>query len=150
MSDLGELYQDLIVDHSKHPRNFGKIDPADHQATGYNPLCGDKVTVYLKIENGVVSDVRFEGVGCAISTASASLMTERLKGKTEAEAQKLFESFHSLVTEGKLDPALMEQLGKLKVFSGVKDYPLRVKCATLSWHTFRAALRGEEPEISID
>jgi nitrogen fixation NifU-like protein len=150
MSDLGELYQDLIVDHSKHPRNFGKLEPADHQATGYNPLCGDKVTIYLKIENGVVSDVRFQGVGCAISTASASLMTERLKGKTQAEAEKLFETFHSLVTEGKLEPAAMDQLGKLRVFAGVKDYPLRVKCATLSWHTFRAALRGEEPDISID
>ena len=150
MSDLGELYQELIVDHSKHPRNFGKLEPADHEATGYNPLCGDKVTVYLKIETGVGSDARFQGVGCAISTASASLMTERLKGRTLAEAEALFETFHSLVTEGTSDPAAVEQLGKLRVFSGVKDYPVRVKCATLAWHTFRAALRGEEPDISID
>jgi nitrogen fixation NifU-like protein len=150
MSDLGELYQELIVDHSKRPRNFGKLDPADHQATGYNPLCGDKVTVYLKLDKGFVSDVRFEGVGCAISTASASLMTERLKGKSLEEAETLFQTFHSLVTEGRSEPAATEQLGKLKVFSGVKDYPVRVKCATLAWHTFRAALRGEEPEISID
>lgn len=150
MSDLGDLYQDLIVDHSKHPRNFGKLEPADHQATGYNPLCGDKVTVYLKLANGVVSDVRFEGVGCAISTASASLMTERIKGKTLAEAEALFEKFHELVTAGKPDPAAKEQLGKLQAFAGVKDYPVRVKCATLAWHTFRAALRGEEPDISID
>ena len=150
MSDMGELYQELIVDHSKHPRNFGKLEPADHQATGYNPLCGDKVTVYLKIEGGVVSEVRFQGVGCAISTASASLMSERIKGKTLAEAEALFEQFHSLVTGGKVEPAAVEHLGKLKVFSGVKDYPVRVKCATLAWHTFRAALRGEEPDISID
>ena len=150
MSDLGELYQELIVDHSRHPRNFGKLDPHDHEATGYNPLCGDKVTVYLKIEDGVVRDLHFEGVGCAISTASASLMTERIKGKTLAEAESLFENFHDLVTEGKTEPAAMDQLGKLKVFSGVKDYPVRVKCATLAWHTFRAALRGEEPDISID
>ena len=150
MSDLGELYQELIVDHSKHPRNFGKLEHPDHEATGYNPLCGDKVTVYLKMENGVVSDLRFEGVGCAISTASASLMTERIKGKTLAEAESLFEQFHGLVTEGKSEPAALEQLGKLKAFSGVKNYPVRVKCATLAWHTFRAALRGEEPDISID
>lgn len=150
MSDLGELYQELIVDHSKHPRNFGKLEPADHQATGYNPLCGDKVTVYLRLQNGRVSEVRFEGVGCAISTASASLMTERLKGRTLEEAEALFQKFHALVTEGRSDPAGLEQLGKLNVFSGVKDYPVRVKCATLAWHTFRAALRGEEPDISID
>ena len=119
MSELNELYQELIVDHSKHPRNFGKLAPADHQATGYNPLCGDKVTVYLKLENRLVSDVRFEGVGCAISTASASLMTERIKGKPLAEAEALFQNFHDLVTQGHSEPAAMEQLGKLKVFSGV-------------------------------
>ena len=150
MSELENLYQELIVDHSKRPRNFGKLEPSDHQATGYNPLCGDKVTIYLKLENGLVSEVRFEGVGCAISTASASLMTERIKGKTLEEAESLFKNFHDLVTQGHSEPAGLEQLGKLKVFSGVKDYPVRVKCATLAWHTFRAALRGEEPEISID
>ena len=150
MSDLSELYQELIVDHSKHPRNFGKLEPADHEATGYNPLCGDKVTVYLKLENGLVKEARFQGVGCAISTASASLMTERIKGRTLAEAEALFQIFHELVTAGQSDPAALEQLGKLKVFAGVKDYPVRVKCATLAWHTFRAALRGEEPDISID
>ena len=150
MSDLTELYQELIVDHSKRPRNFGKLETANHEATGYNPLCGDKVTVYLRLENGLVAEARFEGVGCAISTASASLMTERLKGKTLAEAESLFQNFHDLVTAGQPGPAAMEQLGKLKVFSGVKDYPVRVKCATLAWHTFRAALRGEEPDISID
>jgi nitrogen fixation protein NifU and related proteins len=150
MAELTELYQELIVDHSKHPHNFGKLESADHQATGYNPLCGDKVTVYLKLEDGRVRDVRFEGVGCAISTASASLMTDRIKGKTLEEAEALFQNFHELVTAGHSEPAAMEQLGKLKVFSGVKDYPVRVKCATLAWHTFRAALRGEEPDISID
>ena len=150
MSDLGELYQELIVDHSRRPRNFGKLEGADHEATGYNPLCGDKVTVFLKVENGVVADVHFQGVGCAISTASASLMTEQLKGKKLADAETLFETFHSLVTEGKMAPEAKDQLGKLWAFSGVKDFPVRVKCATLPWHTFRAALRGEEPDISID
>ncbi|MBI3934939.1 MAG: SUF system NifU family Fe-S cluster assembly protein [Acidobacteria bacterium] len=150
MSNLSELYQELIVDHSKHPRNFGKLVPADHQATGYNPLCGDKVTVYLKLDDARVAEARFEGVGCAISTASASLMTERIKGKTLAEAEALFQNFHELVTVGHSEPSALEQLGKLKVFAGVRDYPVRVKCATLAWHTFRAALRGEEPDISID
>ena len=150
MSDLGELYQELIVDHSKRPRNFGKMEGANHEATGYNPLCGDKVTVYLKVENGVVQEVQFQGVGCAISTASASLMTERLKGKTQAEAEALFETFHGLVTEGKTGADAKEQLGKLRAFSGVKDFPVRVKCATLPWHTLRAALRGEEPDISVE
>jgi len=149
MSDLGELYQELIVDHSKHPRNFGKLEGADHEATGYNPLCGDKVTVYLKIANDRVEDVQFNGVGCAISTASASLMTERLKGKTAAEAEALFEHFHSLATTGKTAPGAKDELGKLRVFSGVKDFPVRVKCATLPWHTFRAALRGTEKELDV-
>src|SRR3989304_1497007 len=114
MSDLGELYQELIVDHSKHPRNFGKLEPADHEATGYNPLCGDKVTVYLKIESGLGTAPRFQGVGCAISTASASLMTERLKGRTLAEAEALFETFHQLATEGKMGPGAKDRIGKLQ------------------------------------
>jgi len=150
MSDLGELYQELVVDHSRHPRNFGKLADANHEATGYNPLCGDKVTVYLKLVNGHVQDVHFQGVGCAICTASASLMTERLKGKTEAEAEALFNSFHGLVTKGTLTEATSEQLGKLRVFSGIRDFPVRVKCATLPWHTFRAALHNEEPDLSAD
>jgi nitrogen fixation NifU-like protein len=149
-AELDELYQELIVDHSKRPHNFGKLEGASHQATGYNPLCGDKVTVFLKVENGVVQEAKFQGVGCAISTASASLMTEGLKGKTPAEVEKLFDTFHGLVTEGKTSDGAKEQLGKLRVFAGVKDFPVRVKCATLPWHTLRAALRGEEPDISVE
>jgi nitrogen fixation protein NifU and related proteins len=150
MSELDNLYQELIVDHSKHPRNFGKLDPHDHEATGYNPLCGDKVTVFLQMENDRVKAVQFQGVGCAISTASASLMTERLIGKSQAEAEKLFEEFHTLVTKGELDASDMDRLGKLQAFSGLKEFPMRVKCATLAWHTFRAALRGEEPDIATE
>jgi nitrogen fixation NifU-like protein len=136
MSDLRELYQELIVDHSKRPRNFGKLEAATHHAEGFNPLCGDKVHVYLSIEGGKVASVRFEGSGCAISTASASMMTEALKGKSESEARSLFERFHELVigtSEG-------EGLGKLQVFAGVRDYPARVKCASLAWHTLHNAL----------
>ena len=150
MSDVKDLYQELIVDHSKRPRNFGKLEGADHEATGHNPLCGDKVTVFLKVEDGTVQDVHFQGVGCAISTASASLMTERIKGKPVAEAEALFEEFHELVTTGNTQPGAMEHLGKLQALSGVKEFPLRVKCATLAWHTFHAALRGEEPDLSKD
>lgn len=150
MSELDNLYQDLIVDHSKQPRNFGKLEPHNHEATGYNPLCGDKVTVFLQVENGVVKAVQFQGVGCAISTASASLMTERLLGKNQAEAETLFEEFHTLVTKGQASPAADEHLGKLKAFSGLTEFPMRVKCATLAWHTFRAAMRNEEPDISVE
>jgi len=150
MSEMEDLYQELIVDHSKHPRNFGELEGSDHQATGYNPLCGDKVTVYIRLENGTVAEVQFQGVGCAISTASASLMTDQLKGKTPEEVEALFEEFHGLVTEGREDSDALERLGKLRVFSGVKDYPIRVKCATLAWHTLRAALRGEDPDISVE
>ena len=149
MSDLQELYQELIVDHSKRPHNFGNLEGANRQATGYNPLCGDKVTVYLKVENGVVQDVRFDGAGCAISTASASLMTERFKGLSEAEAESLFELFQKLVTGKHLQQEEVARLGKLGAFSGVKEFPIRVKCATLAWHTSRAALQGlQEPVTS--
>jgi len=153
MPDLRELYQELIVDHSKRPRNFGKLPGANRQATGYNPLCGDKLTVYLKMKDDVVEDARFEGAGCAISTASASLMTEKSKGKTSEEAEELFGLFHSLVTgaDSAADPAQLEkQLGKLAVFSGVSEFPIRVKCATLPWHTFLAALRGAEEVVSTE
>lgn len=142
MSEIRELYQELIVEHSRRPRNFGKLDGADHEATGYNPLCGDKVTVYLKIEGDVVREIRWEGSGCAISTASASLMTERSKSKLLSETDALFHIFHKLVTGGELGEAESAQLGKLVVFSGVKEFPIRVKCATLAWHTLRAALEG--------
>jgi len=144
MSEVKELYQELIVEHSKKPRNFGKLAGANHTATGYNPLCGDKVTVYLTLEGDRVRDIRWEGSGCAISTASASLMTERSKDKPRAETDALFEIFHKLVTGGSLSEQEAGQLGKLAVFSGVKEFPVRVKCATLAWHTLRAALKGEK------
>ena len=143
MSDLRDLYQEMILDHSKRPRNYGPLPSATRQAEGYNPLCGDRETVYLRLAGDILEDVRFEGTGCAISTASASMMTEILKGKTREEADSLFERFHDLITGaggGSEAPAL----GKLAVFSGVREYPVRVKCATLPWHTFHAALEGEE------
>jgi nitrogen fixation NifU-like protein len=147
--ELDDLYQELIVDHSKRPRNFGPLAGATARAEGYNPLCGDKVAVQLKLENDLVADIGFQGSGCAISTASASLMTESLKGKTRAEAEKIFERFHSLLTS-EHTPA---ELGKLAVFAGVRAYPVRVKCATLAWHTMRAALRengGQAPQVSTE
>ncbi len=140
MSDLRDLYQEVVIDHSKRPRNLHKIADADRAAQGYNPLCGDKVAVYVKLANGRVNDVSFEGSGCAISTASASIMTEVVKGKTVDEALSLFDRFHHLVT-GNSDGQEPE-LGKLRVFSRVSDYPARVKCATLVWHTLRSALQG--------
>jgi nitrogen fixation NifU-like protein len=140
MSDLRELYQQLIVDHSKHPRNCRAIDGADSSAEGYNPLCGDRVTLFVKLDGDRVRDISFQGNGCAISTASASLLTEVLRGKTRAEAEALFESFHELVTGGQPKDDSGPPLGKLKVFAGVSEFPVRVKCATLVWHTLKAAL----------
>lgn len=141
MSDLRELYQEVILDHGKNPRNFGPLPEANREAHGHNPLCGDKIALHVVLDGDLVQDVKFEGAGCAISMASASLMTTILKGKTEAEARALFEQFHDLLTsneEVSLDQ--LEALDKLAVFSGVRDYPLRVKCATLGWHTLNAAL----------
>ena len=144
MSDLRELYQELIVDHSKHPRNFGKLEGANYRAEGFNPLCGDKLKLYLKIDDGIVTDAGFEGHGCAISTASASLMTEALKGRTREQAEALFETFHFMIT-GPKDPAHAGKgMGKLAVFAGVSEFPARVKCATLAWHTMHNALQGKE------
>ena len=148
MSDLDDLYREIIVDHSKRPRNFGPLKGATAQAEGYNPLCGDKVAVQLKFENGVVTEVGFQGSGCAISTASASLMTESIKGKTRIEAESLFERFHNLLT-GTVHSG-ESGLGKLDVFSGVQEYPARVKCATLAWHTLRAALQNTTKESSAE
>jgi len=142
MSDIRELYQELIVEHSRKPRNFGRMEGADQEATGFNPLCGDKITIYLKMEDEVVRGIRWDGAGCALNTASASLLSERAKDKTCAEMEALFEIFHKMVTGGVLNEAETAQLGKLAVFSGVKDFPVRVKCATLAWHTLRAALNG--------
>ena len=147
MSDLNDLYQETIIDHSKRPRNKGGVEQATHSAEGYNPLCGDRVRVQLKIENGRILGIGFQGAGCAISTASASLMTEAIKGKTPEEVETAFEKFHDLLTEDR-PPA--PDLGKLAVFSGVREYPMRVKCATLAWHTLRAALRGDEQAVSTE
>jgi len=139
--DLKDLYRDVIVDHNRSPRNFREIEPPRHMADGHNPLCGDKLRVYLRLADDVIEDVAFEGSGCAISVASASLMTESLKGKTEAEALALFERMHDLLTgrETGVDPT---ELGKLAALSGVREYPTRVKCASLCWHTMKTALTG--------
>ena len=138
--DLRELYQELIVDHSKQPRNFGPMPESNYHADGFNPLCGDKNRLYLKIEDNVITETGFEGSGCAISTASASIMTEMLKGQTITQAEALFERFHSMVTGSMGPDGGMDDFGKLAVFSGIKEYPARVKCATLAWHTLRNAL----------
>ena len=147
MSDLRELYQELILDHSKKPRNFNKPEGANRTAEGYNPLCGDVVTVYLQLEDDVIRKIGFQGSGCAISKASASMMTDSVKGKTKDDAQVLFEKFHHLVTGEAGDP---DDLGKLTVFSGVSEFPIRVKCATLAWHTLRAALEGKGETVSTE
>lgn len=147
MTDLQELYQELILDHGhKRPRNYRAIPGADHMARGHNPVCGDQLTVFLKTDEGVISDVAFEGDGCAISKASASLMTESVKSKTPDEAMKLFREFHDLVT-GQGDPEEAEDLGKLAVFSNVSKFPIRVKCAMLAWRTLESALEGEASDI---
>lgn len=149
MDQMRALYQELILDHNKNPRNFRKMENPDGFAHGNNPLCGDQIDIYLKIVEGVVQDVSFDGQGCAICTASASMMTLALKGKTEAEAEALFETFHHTLTEDE-PPAEDVPLGKLKVLAGVKDYPVRVKCATLAWHTFHAALKKLQDNISTE
>ena len=144
MSDLNELYQETILEHNKNPRNFREIPDADQTADGNNPLCGDALRVYVDLEGDVVKDVAFKGSGCAISKASASMMTQTVKGKTREEAEMLFNEFHRMVTGG-LDVETEENhLGKLKIFAGVLECPARVKCASLSWHTLNAALHGEE------
>ena len=140
MSELTDLYQEVILDHNRRPRNFGPLADATSQAKGHNPLCGDKLTVFLRVENGVIRAVRFEGSGCAISKASASLMTEAVKGKSVDEAVAVFDRFQAMVTTP-MDVALnLDGLGKLEVLAGVREFPMRVKCATLSWHTLKAAL----------
>jgi nitrogen fixation NifU-like protein len=142
--DLRDLYQEVILDHSKRPRNFREMGSATHTGEGHNPLCGDRATIYVSVADGVIQDLSFRGVGCSISTASASMMTEALKGKTLAEAEALFESFHALVTASpdRGGQAVGPELGKLAVFSGVCEFPVRVKCASLAWHTLKAALHG--------
>ncbi len=148
MSDLRELYQDVILEHSKAPRNYRELQNANHKAEGFNPLCGDHFTIYLDLEGDKIKDVTFQGSGCAISKASASMMTQSVKGKSKEEAEKIFEGFHKLVTgEGNGD---RESLGKLAVFAGVSEFPVRVKCATLAWHTLHAALEGKQDPITTE
>jgi nitrogen fixation NifU-like protein len=149
MENLRELYQEVILDHNKNPRNFRKMETADGFAHGNNPLCGDQIDVYLKITDGMVEDISFDGNGCAICTSSASMMTQALKGKSEADAEALFNSFHHALTDKEVHPEDVP-LGKLKVLTGVKDYPVRVKCATLAWHTFDAALKKLQGNISTE
>jgi len=148
MSELRDLYQDVILEHGRAPRNYGPLPDANRQAVGNNPLCGDRLIVRLKLEDGRVADVRFEGSGCAISVASASIMTEMLKGRTLEEAHEMFERFHDLVTgQASIDG---DGLDKLAVFAGVREFPMRVKCATLAWHTLNAALDEQADEISTE
>ena len=144
MSELSDLYQQVILDHNKKPRNFRKLEDANHTAEGYNPLCGDQLTIYLNLDDKTVKEIAFEGSGCAISKAAASMMTQAVKGKSKEQAEELFKEFHSMVT-GELDEETDENsLGNLKIFAGVRDFPVRVKCATLPWHTMHAALNNEE------
>jgi len=147
MNELRDLYQEVILDHNRRPRNFGPLPAANRQAEGYNPLCGDKVTVFLDVEDGRIADLSFQGAGCAISTASASLMTEALKGRTVDAARELFQDFHHLVTMGAGEGS--PELGKLAVFGGVREFPMRVKCATLAWHTLLAALEEEDKDQPV-
>jgi len=150
MSELRELYQQIILDHNRNPRNFGRLAEANRHQEGYNPLCGDHLHVYLHLENDTIKDISFEGSGCAISKASASLMTSALKGKTLAEAGELFDRFHDMVTADVGAAVDREKLGKMAGFSGVREFPMRVKCATLAWHTARAALAGSDKPISTE
>ena len=147
MSDLQELYQQVVIDHYKHPRNYRKVEGANRTVEGYNPLCGDHLWIHMKVEDGVVKDVGFEGSGCAISKASASLMTESVKGKKQEEIEVLFKQFQDMVT-GKAEPD-PDKLGKLAIFGGVRDFPTRVKCAILGWHTLKAALSAEDGTTKV-
>jgi nitrogen fixation protein NifU and related proteins len=150
MSDLRDLYQDVILEHSKAPRNYRELAAANHKAEGFNPLCGDHFTVYLDLENDSIRDISFQGSGCAISKASASMMTQILKGKSKADAEKLFEVFHAMVTGKAPADGSQPELGKLAVFSGVSEFPVRVKCATLAWHALHAALEGQAEAVSTE
>ncbi|MDZ4098564.1 MAG: SUF system NifU family Fe-S cluster assembly protein [Methylophilaceae bacterium] len=147
--DLRDLYQEVIFDHNRNPRNFRVMENADRQVEGFNPLCGDRLTLFLKMDGDVITDASFRGSGCAISTASVSLMTEIVKGKTEVEAEELFTKFHEMTT-GKEEHINLEALGKLAVLAGVREYPARVKCATLAWHTLEAALKNEASAVSTE
>ena len=150
MADLGELYQQVILDHNRKPRNFKVLESADRTKEGYNPLCGDQLVVYLKMNGDVIDDVSFQGSGCAISKASASMMTTAVKGKTRGEAEVIFNEFHRMV-RGEMDPETPgNHLGRLSIFAGVREFPARVKCASLSWHTLHAALEGAPQTVSTE
>ncbi|MFO0728421.1 MAG: SUF system NifU family Fe-S cluster assembly protein [Myxococcota bacterium] len=150
MSDLGDLYQELILDHQRRPRNFRLVEPHDRAVRGHNPLCGDELVLYLKLDQGKVADVGFQGTGCAISKASASMMTERIKGRTIEEAIDVFRRFHHMLTVADASEEDQEVLGKLAVFGGVREFPARVKCATLAWQTLKTALEGDGRTVSTE
>lgn len=149
MSELSDLYQEVILDHNKNPRNYGELNPCTHFSEGYNPLCGDHINIYAILEGDLIKDIHFSGKGCAISKSSASIMTSLLKGKTRAEAEDLFEKFHKLVTADMAEKEI-EELGKLAVFAGVKEFPSRIKCASLAWHTMKAAIEETNKTISTE
>lgn len=149
MADLRDMYQEVILEHARSPRNFRALESASKKAEGYNPLCGDRCSVFINTKDGVIDEISFEGSGCAISRASASMMTQSLKGKTLQEAEQMFHSFHDLVTGQKRDGAQTD-IGKLKVFGGVSEFPARVKCATLAWHTLQAALHGDSASVTTE
>ena len=150
MYDLRELYQEIVMDHNRRPRNFHKLEEANRTADGFNPLCGDQINLYLVVEDDVITDVGFEGAGCAISKASASMMTESVKGKSVAEAEKTFDAFRHMITRLPGEDFDAEMLGDLEILSGVSEYPARIKCATLSWHTLKSALNGQGKQIKTE
>jgi nitrogen fixation protein NifU and related proteins len=150
MSDLTDLYQEVILDHNRRPRNFGALPEADRQARGHNPLCGDRLTVFLKLSGDRIDDIRFEGSGCAISKSSASLMTEAVKGRTVAEALDLFSRFQAMITSSMEHPAGDASLGKLEVLAGVREFPVRIKCASLPWHTLKAAFSASTTPVATE
>jgi nitrogen fixation NifU-like protein len=150
MSELRALYQEIILDHNKNPRNFKRLEDANRTVEGYNPLCGDHYTLFLKVEGDIIRDIAFQGSGCAISKASASVMTSIVKGKTKEEAEKLFQTFHKLVTGELAGNVSLDELGKLAAFAGVSEFPARVKCASLPWHTMRSALEAKSKTVSTE
>ncbi len=150
MDELRELYQEMLLDHHKRPRNYGKLENANRHAEGYNPLCGDRITIYIALKGNVIEDIAFEGSGCAICTASSSLMTEAVKGKTLEEVEGLFGRFHDLVTSDPDTEVDAESLGKLAIFTGVREFPVRIKCATLAWHTMKAALKKTDESVTTE
>ena len=150
MSELQELYQDMVIDHNNRPRNYRKLEGANRTVEGYNPLCGDRIILYVKLEDELIADIGFQGSGCAISRASSSMMTEGVKGKSKAEAKEIFDAFHQMITRGPDMDFDSEKVGDLEILSGVSEFPARVKCATLSWHTLHSALEGREEPISTE